>query len=339
MDAAELLSRTAREERRLARLVEENNALECNYVQRRVHRANEERPAMLRDMLADAERSALAGSPLTNRALLEREVRAYEAGAAAVRSENMMLESEVEQKRFELLRALRQLRARAPRVAVRPPDSNCSSDVEGLARRIAQEIEGVDEEELVRYLARGREDAVRAPVRDRARELGLARYNIAVAKRTRELMLELIERIEKEGAERDDGVDEQHEELVQAFQEARDALDGIADEEEDGVDGVPVDEEKWGNLEKLEEEMGALRTKLLNTLNDKSIIQIPAELSNNEREKEALVNCLDALRESNAKMFAHLQDLAEKRIVDRQIYTEDEVRDIVREYNELKLNE
>ena len=85
--------------------------------------------------------------------------------------------------------------------------------------------------------------------------------------------------------------------------------------------------------------MNNLRTRLLNTLNDKSIIQIPTELSNNEKEKESLLNCLNVLKESNSKLLLHLQDLAEKRVVDRQIYSEDEIRNLIKEYNELKLNE
>lgn len=336
----ELLYRINQEELKLSELVEENNSLESNYIHQKVRYFNEDRPILLHNLLTEIENKTLEESPFTNLDLLNSMVQEYENEANQIINENQMMEAEVEQKRYELLNLLKQFKVKTPKVMIKKPDNNCSSDVENLARKIANEIEDVNEDQLIRYLARGREDDSNVSVLDKAKEFGLIKYNIAVAKRTKELMEELINKISKIDIEYKDQIDKQHENLIQAFDQANFDLKRIISEDNNSsIDDISIDENKWNNLEQIDLEMNNLRTRLLNTLNDKSIIQIPTELSNNEKEKESLLNCLNVLKESNSKLLLHLQDLAEKRVVDRQIYSEDEIRNLIKEYNELKLNE
>lgn len=336
----ELLYRINQEELKLSELVEENNSLESNYIHQKVRYFNEDRPILLHNLLTEIENKTLEESPFTNLDLLNSMVQEYENEANQIINENQMMETEVEQKRYELLNLLKQFKVKTPKVMIKKPDNNCSSDVENLARKIANEIEDVNEDQLIRYLARGREDDSNVSVLDKAKEFGLIKYNIAVAKRTKELMEELINKISKIDIEYKDQIDKQHENLIQAFDQANFDLKRIISEDNNSsIDDISIDENKWNNLEQIDLEMNNLRTRLLNTLNDKSIIQIPTELSNNEKEKESLLNCLNVLKESNSKLLLHLQDLAEKRVVDRQIYSEDEIRNLIKEYNELKLNE
>ena len=336
----ELLYRINQEELKLSELVEENNSLESNYIHQKVRYFNEDRPILLHNLLTEIENKTLEESPFTNLDLLNSMVQEYENEANQIINENQMMETEVEQKRYELLNLLKQFKVKTPKVMIKKPDNNCSSDVENLARKIANEIEDVNEDQLIRYLARGREDDSNVSVLDKAKEFGLIKYNIAVDKRTKELMEELINKISKIDIEYKDQIDKQHENLIQAFDQANFDLKRIISEDNNSsIDDISIDENKWNNLEQIDLEMNNLRTRLLNTLNDKSIIQIPTELSNNEKEKESLLNCLNVLKESNSKLLLHLQDLAEKRVVDRQIYSEDEIRNLIKEYNELKLNE
>ena len=158
MEVPELLYRINQEELKLSELVEENNSLESNYIHQNVRYFNEDRPILLHNLLTEIENKTLEESPFTNLDLLNSMVQEYENEANQIINENQMMETEVEQKRYELLNLLKQFKVKTPKVMIKKPDNNCSSDVENLARKIANEIEDVNEDQLIRYLARGRED-------------------------------------------------------------------------------------------------------------------------------------------------------------------------------------
>jgi hypothetical protein len=95
---------------------------------------------------------------------------------------------------------------------------------------------------------------------------------------------------------------------------AAEELTEMIGEPEDNVEFVNVD--VWGTPREVTE----LRTALLEVVTKEQ--PLPESVLDPEREKQALSKCLGVLRESTAKLRAHLQSLEDEGIVDCRIYGE-----------------
>ncbi|KAH0794798.1 hypothetical protein GPJ56_001345 [Histomonas meleagridis] len=331
-----LLNQIHQQEQRLAELIEENNSLESGYLHQKIKYFKEERPILLHNLMTEIESETLQNSPFANSDLLIESINQYNTKKELLDIENTQLSEYVDSQRNELLSLLKQFREpEQPKIIIKPPDTSCSTEVEQLARQIAQEIDKVSEDDLVKYLARGPSDGSQEVTIEKAKELGQLNYSLKCSSTATNLMQTLISRIQQIDIQVQDTIDEQHMQLLNTLDNATNVMNGLLHEDE--FSGADSNEDNWKYLESLEEDVKLMRKRLLAAVSDGSKIQIPSEMVDTEREKSVLNHCLEVLKESNAKMIEHLHNLTEQGIVDYQIHSEDEVKQIIAQYNEMKL--
>jgi HAMP domain-containing protein len=317
-----------------AQLINENNQLECEFLEGEAQWVGRDRPIALHNALVKLEREHFSDESECNPDFVDRATREYLNEVPALSEEVSGLSQTVGQKRqvlSEIIEALMESEATTPRAKVTV--SSCSEEVENLARQFAQSVDEVDHEDLVTYLARGPETCDMDSLIRKAKELAEIRFNCRTARATNQLLHGLIPRVEKLLWHSTDDSDAQVDELVDKLIGSTETLAELHEEMPNNAECV---EPSRDEVDALVREVEGLRQKVLAVVSRKNDVPLPLEITNPEKEKLALTDCLASLQSSIDALFGYLSKLRDEGIVDSRIYTFEEVEAVAHRYSELK---
>ncbi|EAX88065.1 hypothetical protein TVAG_143770 [Trichomonas vaginalis G3] len=330
-----LLNEIANLEKQLSKAVEINNQLEASALLQSYIYYKQERPKRLQSVFQEMEKSLYKTEDE-----LTKETHELNSQSEDLERESKQIHTECENKRkklADLLKEISKMRETAKPIEITPPsfDKMCSRQVEQLARQFAATVGDVNEEDLIMFLARGKSDIDIEQIIEKARALGQARYQV----KCMSLVIECLEKANETLRNLD--YDDFHNTadgattLSNTLDYISNQLSTIAQE----ADTIPVSsnvQQQMDEINELQEKLRQLRQRLINALSSDSAFPMPPEISNSEMEKEAMKECINALKQSSQSFIEYLNRIDSENIIDTRIATEDEIRNILQRYEELK---
>ena len=328
-------------ENTLCSILEANNELEAEILSMKYQQIFKDRPINVKNIFAEVQTQLFESDMMMKEDFLLSSIHQFDQEAERMKSCVEQLTIQVEQQRQQLLSIIREIDSTQTKLTYPPtierPEETCSEQVEKLARTIAYSIDDVNEDELIQYLARGKSVQSEQQILERTRVLCEKKYNLRQYKVSKKILKEIDERlnnlIEYENTNVDLDLNEK-ENLSNIFDESANYLSQISANELNEDDSTQ--NEQWEQLQKISEKINVVRTQLLESIKNEDSIPLPQEFSFPEREKAALEQTLWALQESNNQLLQYLHKLSAQGILDSKILSQEEARQIVARYNELK---
>lgn len=329
----------------LAKLLNENNSLEGSYLKQLYQHIRKDRPIQIWNIFAEVEQETFNTDNLMNIDFLNDKIRQYYDDFTSTQDEINQLSFKVENLRQNLRKIIcnidsYRIHDENP-LFIGNPDENCSKDVERLAREVAKSIVGVDENQLIQYLARGPAKKSEEYILEKTKALCEKRYQLKQLKVTKKILKRLNDRIVTLQESENKWEQEINPNNSNNFELLSNAFDDAASNISQISSGDPINDDsdldqKWRELQKMSEEIKGVRDQLFNTVKSETEIPLPKEFTLPDKEKEALIQTRDSLIESNKLLTEYLQKIREHGIVDSTIFSPEEVRNILNVYNELK---
>lgn len=332
---AALINQIAAIEKQLSKAVEINNQLEASALLQTYMYYKQERPKKLQSVLQEMEKILYK-----NEEELAVETQQLNEQSQNLENEAQEIYSECEDKRQQLALILKQISTMRefPKSAENIPpsfDKMCSQQVEQLARQFASMVDDVDQQDLVMLLARGKSDFDIDQIIEKARTLGQIRYQVKCMTLVIQVLEKANETLRKMDYENFPNIANGSHELSQVLDRISNELSNIT-QDEDAQPELPNVDAKMEQISSLQNQLHVLRQRLQNSLSSDATFPMPPEISNSEMEKEAMKECINALKQSTQSFIEYLNKIDSENIVDSRIATEEEVRNILKRYEELK---
>ena len=336
----QLLAMIAEAEQSLCSKIDENNQLEAYALAQSYSYFKQEQPKKLQQVFADMESSIYESNSSEK---IAQQTFEFTKKAETLEREAKSISSECEEKRGHLLNLLREVNEIRLRIKenekseLKAPqfDSNCSQEVEKLARQFASTVDDVNEEDLISLLARGKSEVNMDEIVEKAKKIAQLRYMIKCETIVNDTLASANQKLQDMTQETYPNIGEGAESLSNTLSELSNQLKSIAIEEHE--DNVGDDNtEQLERISELNKEISSLRDRLLHSISSDSSIPMPNEISNAEQEKEAMRECISVLSQSTQSFIEYLNSIDKEDVIDTSIATEDEIREELRRYNELK---
>ncbi|OHT06608.1 hypothetical protein TRFO_25276 [Tritrichomonas foetus] len=339
----ELKNLTQQNETSLYNALEENNSLEAEYLSQSYQKIYNERPIQIRNIFAQVEKDVFQSDFMMNENFLRSSIENFKNEINQIQPEIEQLSSTVESQRHELLQILREIDSvryhPTNQAYIEKPEETCSKEVEKLAREFAYSIDDVNEDDLIQYLARGKEIQSDQQILQEASQLARNQSKhkqLVLSKKILQRLDQEITNLVNNNNDSDFNGSNNCEKvnLSDAFDSAAESLSQIKSNDSNGDDDSLT--EKWTQLQNVADEIKVVRSQLLDAVAADGSVPLPQEFSFPEREKAALKQTLEALTESNRLLAEYLKRLTSQGIVDTRVMPPDEARQIVARFNELK---
>jgi hypothetical protein len=333
-EANSIQSEIAAAESRLSALIQENNSLELGAATRQFEYLHRDRPTALHNLLVDTESSLYGNSSLGNPQYIEHTLLTERQEIPRLDSAISDLTARVDAKRTHLLSLLRQVQTdRPPPAPVPGPGSTCGPEIESLARQWTSEIDDVDHNELINFLARGPADFTPDEFLEKSKTVAELRFDLQVSDLVNHHLQILIPQIDQIAAACPCDSEVGIAELSAQFEQASNELEKLVETE---VSNEPVDLGPWEEIERTVGEIEVLRINLRRVIEDSGGLSCVGNLADVAQEKEALRRGLEVLNASIEVLGGYLEELQEKGVVDSKVYSAEEIREIRQRWRQLK---
>lgn len=324
MQEKELYKQIQKFECSLTELLNENNALEGNYLKSLYDQGYKDRNKQIQKVFREIENQLSRQEEYSSDTEYQPD--------NSLQDEIEHLTEIVEEKRWGLLQKIREINEihthhQTPRSSNEPLESY-RQEINEKAKNYADlfENEGFDENALIAFLARGPAMQNNEQLLCEIDEICQKRHQLNQLKTSVQLLQE-FKNILCNSEETITNLSQTA--LSQSFEQAINELP-LHSENDNQIDL------KWDAIQKLTEELQVEREQLKHNLQSDTEIPLPREFSNPQNEKVALRQTLNSLIESNRQLKNYLEDLRFKGIVTSTILPLEEVEQTLHKHRELQ---